>query len=102
MSRYNDEWIPTDVAEGPDVGRLAEKVRDEGKPILLERDGEGLAVLVSVEWARNFGLRAPRTEADREAFLASAGGWEGLIDADRFIKDVYESRRRSACVSSDE
>ncbi|MDP9365797.1 MAG: hypothetical protein M3Q10_16505 [Chloroflexota bacterium] len=102
MSRYNDEWVPTDVKDVPEVARLAEKVRDEDKPLLLERDGEALAVVVPVEWAKRFGLRAPRTEADFAAFLASAGSWKGLIDADKFLEDVYASRGRSAAPKREE
>jgi hypothetical protein len=102
MSRYNDEWDPTEVSGAPDVVRLAEKVRDEGKPLLLEREGDALAVVVPVEWAKRFGLRAPRTEADYAAFLASAGSWKGLIDADKFLEDIYASRGRSAAPPDDE
>ena len=29
---------------------------------------------------------------DDEAFLRSAGTWKGLIDAEKFIRDVYEDR----------
>jgi predicted DNA-binding antitoxin AbrB/MazE fold protein len=29
---------------------------------------------------------------DDEAFLRSAGSWKGLIDAEKFIRDVYEDR----------
>jgi len=31
-------------------------------------------------------------DPDREAFLRSKGGWKGLIDAERFIHDIYEGR----------
>lgn len=31
-------------------------------------------------------------DTDDEAFLRSAGSWEGLIDADEFIREVYEGR----------
>jgi hypothetical protein len=36
-----------------------------------------------------------RTKADYEAFRAAAGGWKGLIDTDKLIADIYESRRLS-------
>ncbi len=29
-------------------------------------------------------------DLDDEAFLRSAGSWKGLIDAEKFIRDVYE------------
>ena len=28
----------------------------------------------------------------KDAFAASAGSWKGTIDADKLIKDIYESR----------
>lgn len=31
-------------------------------------------------------------DLDDEAFLRSAGSWKGLIDAEKFIRDVYEDR----------
>ena len=31
-------------------------------------------------------------DPDEEAFLRSAGSWKGLIDADEFIRQVYEDR----------
>jgi predicted DNA-binding antitoxin AbrB/MazE fold protein len=31
-------------------------------------------------------------DADDKAFLRSAGSWKGLIDADKFIHDIYEDR----------
>jgi predicted DNA-binding antitoxin AbrB/MazE fold protein len=33
----------------------------------------------------------PLEEAEN-AFLKSAGGWKGTIDADKLIKDIYSSR----------
>lgn len=102
MSRYDDEWIPTEVGDVPEVVRLAAKVRDDDKPLLLEQDGEPLAVVVPVEWARRFGLRAPRTEADYAAFRAAAGSWKGLIDAEKFLEEIYASRGRAVAPQSEE
>ena len=31
-------------------------------------------------------------DPDEEAFLRSAGSWEGLINAEEFIRQVYEDR----------
>jgi hypothetical protein len=31
-------------------------------------------------------------DPDDKAFLRSAGSWKGLIDAEKFIRDVYEDR----------
>ncbi len=45
---------------------------------------EGKEVLINV-----IGLAR---EPDKEAFLRSKGGWKGLIDADKLIRDIYEDR----------
>ena len=31
-------------------------------------------------------------DSDDEAFLRSKGGWKGLIDAEKVIRDIYEDR----------
>ena len=36
------------------------------------------------------------TAADHAAFLSAAGGWQGLVDTDQLIEDIYESRRMSS------
>lgn len=102
VSRYDDEWIPIEVGDAPEVERIAAKVRDDDAPLLLERHGEPLAVVIPVEWARRFGLRAPRTEADYAAFRAAAGSWKGHIDVDTFLEEVYASRGRSVAPPSEE
>ena len=88
------EWTPIEVGEMAEVERLAEAVRASEKPLLLERNGKRLAVLVPVELAEDFGVRGPITEEDREAFEAAAGSWRGLVDADRLIEDIYARRGR--------
>ena len=30
--------------------------------------------------------------ADDDAFLRSAGGWKGLVDAEKLIRDIYNDR----------
>jgi hypothetical protein len=102
MARAKVEWTPTEVGTLPDVLRLAEQVRDNGEPRLLTHDGQELAVLVPVELARQFGLRAPRTEADRQAFHDSFGGWAGLVDTDQLAADIYRNRGPVECPSDEE
>jgi len=50
---------------------------------------EGEEVLATIE-------RIPG-ECDLEAFRRSAGGWKGLVDGDKLIKDIYESRSLITC-----
>jgi hypothetical protein len=35
------------------------------------------------------------TAEDYAAFRSAARGWKDLVDVDRFIEDIYESRRIS-------
>jgi hypothetical protein len=88
------EWKPTEIADAPEVLRLAEDVRATEEPRLLQRDGEAVAVLLPVALAEAFGLHGPRTEADRQAFLSSAGGWRGIVDVEKVLDDLSESRGR--------
>lgn len=39
--------------------------------------------------------RKAATAEDREAFRSAAGGWRGVVDVDKLVKDIYESRRIS-------
>ena len=45
---------------------------------------EGKEVLITVI--------AVAEDPDDEAFLRSKGGWKGLIDAEKLIRDIYEDR----------
>ncbi len=66
------------------------------KPRLLRADSEDIAVLMPTPptSSKRRGDRA-HTEADHEAFRASAGGWKD-VDTDKLIADIYESRSRSS------
>lgn len=39
--------------------------------------------------------RKAATAEDLEAFRSAAGGWRGVVDVDKLVKDIYESRRIS-------
>ena len=90
------ELIPLDVSDTPDLLRIAEEVRRSGKPRLLRRDGEDLAVIAPVTRPVKRTRKRVKTNADREAFLSSAGGWQGNVDVDRFLEDNYRSRDQSS------
>jgi len=38
----------------------------------------------------------PEVERAREAIKATAGAWDGEVNCDELIKDIYEARRLSA------
>ena len=83
-----------DISGVPDLLRIAEEVRTTRKPHILRRDSEDMAVLMPVNSPR-YKARRTKTKADYEAFRAVAGGWKGLIDTDKLVSDIYESRRIS-------
>ena len=85
-----------DISNVPELLRIAEEVRITNQPRILRRDSEDLAVLMPVTPSLQRRVKREITEADYEAFLAAAGSWKGLVDADKLIADIYESRRISS------
>jgi hypothetical protein len=85
-----------DISNVPELLRIAEEVRITNQPRILRRDSEDLAVLMPVTPSLQRRVKREITEADYEAFLTAAGSWKGLVDADKLIADIYESRRISS------
>ena len=83
---------PIDISNTPDLIRLVEEVAESGKPRILRRADEDVAVLLPVKKAA-----APRkkSKADYNAFLASAGSWAD-VDIDTFLSENAKSRRLSS------
>jgi hypothetical protein len=80
-----------------DLRRLAEEVRTERKPRLVSIAGGGEITLAPVKPAKkNRSQMTPeeKEEADRQAFLSSAGALKGLFDAEEF-KRQYRAARGS-------
>ena len=89
------ELTSIDISHVPDLLRIVEEVADSGKPRLLRRDNEDVAILMPIKSATLPRLRPrKKTEADYEAFLSSAGTWSD-VDVDEFLRENYESRKRS-------
>lgn len=84
-----------DISSVPDLVRIAEGVRTSGRPRILRRNGEDMAMVIPIVHSRKRGTRHTRTQADYDAFLSSAGGWKGLVDGDKLLTDIYESRELS-------
>lgn len=85
------EATPIDITNSPELARLAEEVRASRQPRSLQRNGETIAVVMPVASKRT--RRRAKTAADEEAFLASAGSWQGLVDGEQLKRDFAESRR---------
>jgi hypothetical protein len=93
MSRAHEA---IDISNLPEVARLAEEVRQSRTPRDLRRGEEVIARIVPATPlpatlpTRRRGRQI--TEEDRAAFLASAGSWKGLVDAEQLKKDIKEAR----------
>jgi hypothetical protein len=90
-----DEMIYIDISDVPDLLRIAEEVQMTRTPRILRRDSEDVAVLMPVAPTRKNKTKHAKTKASYEAFRMAAGGWKGLVDTDKLIDDIYESRRIS-------
>ncbi len=85
-----------DISDMPELLRLAEEVRASNQPRMLTCGHEQLAVVMPVgtRTGKRHRGKTP-TEEDLEAFRSAAGGWRGVVDVDKLVKDIYESRRIS-------
>ncbi|HLH62612.1 MAG TPA: hypothetical protein VKV20_13090 [Ktedonobacteraceae bacterium] len=84
-----------DISRLPELIRIVDEMLASKEPRILSRDDEDVAVLMPVASAPEHPIEEQKSKADYEAFLASAGSWKGLIDPDKLIADIYESRRLS-------
>ena|SRR5258706_11343713 len=93
--RMQREQKHIDISNVPELIRIVEEMLATRQPRILSRDDEDVAVLMPVASASERPMQQEKTEADYEAFLSAAGSWNGLIDPDELIADIYESRRLS-------
>jgi hypothetical protein len=87
------ELAPIDISNVPELLRLAEEVRTTNTPRVLRRNDEDIAVVMPIATPSRRAKRT-RTQADLDAFLATAGGWQ-KFDAEAFKRNNAHSRRLS-------
>ncbi len=85
-----------DISNGPELLRIVDEMRKSEEPRVLRRDSEDLAILTPVKSVPKRAPKRAKSKADYEAFLSSAGSWKGIVDTDKLVADIYESRRRSS------
>lgn len=85
-----------DISNMPDLLQIVEEVSRTKEPALLRRNHEDLAVLTPAPGRAAHRARRTPTAADFAAFRASAGSWKGIVDTEKLVADVYESRRLSS------
>lgn len=80
----------------PELLCIAEEVRITHQPRILRRDSEDLAILMPVTHSPEERVKQELTESDYQAFLSAAGSWSGMVDSDKLIEDIRESRSLSS------
>lgn len=88
------ESAPIDISKTgvPSLAEIAEEVRRTNRPRVLRRADEDVAVISPVRKAAKRSPFKPKSQADIDAFLSSAGGWKGIVDADKLREDIDASR----------
>ncbi|HEY7062822.1 MAG TPA: hypothetical protein VII06_15200 [Chloroflexota bacterium] len=85
------ETTYVDASGDPVLSRLVQEVRDTNQARIIRLGNEDVAIIAPIR-------RRPKgrtlSEADRQAFLDSLGGWKD-VDTDRLLDDIYAARRVS-------
>lgn len=79
-----------DISAMPELARLAHEVARRGRTCRLTEHGTAVAILAPVPVRRVKSRKL--TTAQREAILATAGGWVGLVDPEKLKRDLREGR----------
>ncbi len=94
------ELAPIDISKTgvPSLVDVVEDVRRTNRPRILRQAGEDIAVISPIKKAaKRPSLKRPlfkqRSQADIEAFLSSAGGWEDIVDTDKLKAGIEASHR---------
>jgi prevent-host-death family protein len=79
-----------------DVAGILDRVVRDHETVVVERGGSDVAVITPAPAGGRRRRRRAPTPADREAFLATAGAWRGLVDTAQLKADLAASRRLSS------
>lgn len=87
-----------DIDNEPVLVRLLDEINASGHARILRRGNENVALVTPLKSSglARYGPGRVKTAADLQAFRDAAGGWKGLVDTDKLVEDVYESRRISS------
>jgi transposase len=83
--------IPFEEFSNNIAGFFERVVRGHETVVVEDERGE-VAVLKPAPALAKRAAKRKRTAADREAFLSSLGGWKDLVDTDKLVENIYESR----------
>lgn len=84
---------PRRIAIGPetDLLRVLEEVHTDKEPRVVEKEGEAIAVIISME---DFAGALGSSEEGTARALEAAGAWKDL-DTDSMVEAIYRARHES-------
>ena len=71
---------------------VVDRVVRERESVLIEKDGDAVAVLQPVAPKKPRRRGRKKTAADYEAFLSAFGSWKGIVDTEQLKKDIAAAR----------
>jgi hypothetical protein len=72
------------------------RVVHKREEVLIENEQGEVAILKPAPVKKRVKRRRTVSDADYQAFLSSAGSWEGLVDTEKLKQDIRESRNLSS------
>ena len=82
-----------DIGDAPELVRFVEESISGGEPVVIRRAGRDIAILEPLVDG-DPRTRRILTPEEEEAFQSSAGAWQGNVDGDKLIREIYEGRGR--------
>lgn len=86
LTRVSFEEFSTNLAD------FFARVVHGQEEVVVEGAGGEVAVLKPARVRKSRRRGRTVTAADHEAFLSAFGGWKDLVDTDKLLEDIYESR----------
>jgi hypothetical protein len=92
MDAGSNDTIELD--EHPELAALAKHIEESGRPCRITRHGKEVARLIpgAAETTEPVDIRGPDWKPDPHGLDRAIGGWEGIVDGDELIKQIYAAR----------
>ena len=85
-----------EVRDLDDLYRVVKEVRAQDEPLVIQGDnGDEIVLPPSPRRRPKRRTAEERARADEEAFLSTAGSWQGLIDPEEFLRQMKAARSSS-------
>lgn len=93
MVRQGEAVDIDEMGANPNAWRslLEEVVRTKERRI-LQADGKDIAILIPINKSRQQRAKLPKRAVDDAIFWSAAGGWKGIVDAERLKRELAEAR----------